>query len=204
MPSTPNDIGEEHFLQGLSSARAGLAEETCPYHYVTDNASTDVNQISAPVNWRQGWQLGRFVAIQRARKEKEQELQSALGKLFSYEAAHCDQCEVLNLGFAKSGLKYLLARKESTKLAEQIKQSKEFRLLRDLYIELYVPCRPNEHPYTFKIYDQLLGVFGNAANKERTLRQLVERYGERHGVQAAWHEYVQAESTEMLAPGRRE
>ena len=204
MPSTRNDIGEEHFLQGLSSARAGLAEETCPYDYVTDNASTDFSQISAPANWRQGWQLGRLVAIQRARKEKEQELRSALGKLFSYEAAHCDQCEVLNRGFVKSGLKYLVARKESTKLAEQIKQSKEFRLLKDLYIELYLPWRPDEQPYAFKIYDHLLGVFGNAADKERTLRQLVKRYGERHGVQAAWHEYVQAEPVEMLVTGRRE
>lgn len=202
MPSNAREIDEQHFLQGVSSAKAGLAEETCPYEYVADNSETSITEICAPVNWRQGWQYGKFVAIQRARVEKAQEIQNSIAELFRFEGPHCEQCEILNRGLMKSGLKYFSTQKESSKLADQIQMSKEFRLLKDLYIELYLPWRPEENPYKFKIFDRLLDIFGSGGDKERTLRDLVKRYGERHGVRAAWCKYVHTESVELLAQNR--
>ena len=89
MATTAKDISEEHFLQGLSSARAGLSEETCPYDWVVDGAAVGSNRAAAPFDWLRGWQFGTFVAIQRGRIEKSIEIRNALETLFAFEATHC-------------------------------------------------------------------------------------------------------------------
>ena len=195
MQSAAKEVDETYFLEGLSSARAGLAEETCPYEYVAENSVTSGSQIRAPSNWRLGWKYGRYIAIQRARKEKTVEILNALRDLFRHEDTHCKQCEILNRGLLKAGLKFIAAQRESAKLAAQIRTSKSFRLLKDLYIDLYLPWRPEEYPYKFKVFDRQLNIFGD---EERTFRRLVQIYGERHGVQAAWYEYVRTDSIESL------
>lgn len=204
MPPTAREIDEQYFLQGISSARAGLAEETCPYEYVSDTSDARIAEICAPVDWRQGWKFGKFVTVQRARVDKSQEIQKAIRELVRFERAHCEQCEIINRGPMRSGLKHFSTQRESSKLAAQIRASKEFRLLKDLYFELYLPWRADEGPYTFKVFYRILDIFSTGGDKEKTLRDLVVRYGERHGVQAAWHEYVHAESVELLANARVE
>lgn len=199
MPPTAEEIDEGYFLEGLSSAGAGLAEEACPYEYVTGSSVTSDAQICAPLNWRNGWKYGKFLAVQRARIEKSVELRRALQDLFRHEDSHRKQCEILNRGILKGGLKYLSARRESAALATEIYESKQFRLLKALYIELYLPWRPEEYPYSFNVFDQLLKIFGD---EERTLRQLVKQYGEKHGIQAAWYDYVQTYPSELISPRR--
>ncbi|MDH4426401.1 MAG: hypothetical protein QE495_08115 [Acidovorax sp.] len=195
MPSRASETDEQYFLEGLSSARAGLAFETCPYDYVMDDSVTNAAQICAPVNWGDGWKFGKFLSVQRARAEKSAELHRALEELFRHEEDHRRQCEILNRGLIKGGLKYLSTQRESTALSTQIRNSKQFRLLTDLYIDLYLPWRPDEQPYDFRVFDQLLKIFGD---EEKTLRRIVKQYGEKHGVQAAWRDYVQTYPSELI------
>jgi hypothetical protein len=190
---------EKYFLQGLSSAQGGLSAETCPYAYVPSDQDASVEEICAPVNWSEGWQFGRFVAIERLRKEKSDEVRTAIRAIFQHEIAWSEMLCTVNRGLLKAGLNYFTARRISSRLARQIRQSKEFRLLHDLRIELYLPCRPDEHPYRFKLFDRQLEVFG-FRTEEKKLRQLLERYGDRHGIGAAWREYVHAEPIEKMIP----
>lgn len=192
------ETSEKHFLQGFSSAQGGLAAETCPYEYVPVDQEANIERVTAPANWKQGWQFGRFVAIQRLRREKSEEIRNAIQAIFLHEAAYSEMQRTVNQGLLKAGLRYFTARRGSNQLARQIQQSKEFRLLQDLHIELYLPWRPSEQPY-FKLFDRQLQVFG-FRSEEETLRQLLARYGDRHGVRAAWHEYVHAEPIETMVP----
>lgn len=194
-------ISEKYFLQGFSSAQGGLSADSCPYAYVPSGQGASIEEICAPVNWNNGWKFGRFVAVQRLRNEKSDELHAAIRSLFQHEAELSELLSTVNQGPWKAGLRYFTARNRSDRIAREIRQSKEFRLLHDLQIELYMPWRPSESPYCFKLFDRQLAVFGSRCD-ERPLRQLLERYGDRHGVGAAWREYVRtAGSIETMIPG---
>jgi hypothetical protein len=186
MSSDYKQKSEEWFVQGFCAAQGGLAENICPY---------DLNESdgSAQLNWSDGWCFGRFVAVQKMRKDMIEQIKKAIRTIFAYQGEYADSCRIANTGLRKTGLKYFSEEKRSHAIACQIKQSKEFILLKELYIEVYLPCRPSEEPYTFMVFDRLMKVFGNNPDIERRMRKIVERYGERHGVKQAWSEYVYAE-----------
>lgn len=177
---------EEWFVQGLHAAQGGLAENICPYDWETDDGM-------ARINWSDGWCFGKFVAVQKLRKDMTEQIKRAIQFIFSFQDAYAESYRIEHQGLLKAGFKYLSAKKDTSEITRQILQSKEFRLLKELNIQVYLPYLPSEAPYTFKIYDNQMNVFGNNSNTESRLRRIVTTYGERHGVQQAWHDYAYAE-----------
>jgi len=188
--------GEQYFLQGLSSAKGGLPQETCPYSFTADqNPEPSINGVAA-VNWRQGWQFGKFVVVQKLRKEKFDEIKAAISHLLSYQDQYAEGCCIVNQGLFKSGLKYFAARRKSNEIARYIRRRKEYQLLKDVWIDFYIPWRHSEAPYSFRLYDRRTAIVG-----ENNFRELVSRYGESHGVLAEWREYLASTPIEnVLTP----
>lgn len=193
MPSTYSDIAEQHFIQGLVAARGGLGPDSCPYAHADDPSVKATASITAPVNWMDGWRFGRFTMTQALRRDRSSELQTAVARLFQFQDEYSEACRVSSKGLVASGLKSLRASRRAEEIAVQIKECWEYKLLHDLCYEFYLPWRQSEVPYAFRIYDHQLDVFGYGGGSEQTLRALLSRYGDRHGVRAAWEEYIRSE-----------
>ncbi|MDT0216770.1 hypothetical protein Q9R35_05485 [Alcaligenes sp. AB3] len=187
MASNHKQESDEIFLQGLRAAQVSLPKDVCPY----DLVMTSENRSGvARLIWNDGWNFGKYVAIQKARKEMIEPIKQAIRAIFSNQKSYSGSCRVRNQGFRKAGFKYFSAKRETNEIASQIQKSKEFKLLKELYIEVYFPWRPSEDPYTFRVFDRQLTIFGD--DTEERFRTLVSRYGERYGVKQAWHDYVYA------------
>jgi hypothetical protein len=184
---------EEHFLQGLSSAKGGLPAETCPHPWTDDSAE-------AASSWGRGWSFGKLVLVQTLRKEKSDEIKAAIAHLFSYQVQYAEGCRIQNQGFFKAGLKYFAARRESNEIARHIMGSKEYRLLKDVGIDFFIPWRPSEAPYSFRLHysDSFQRYY--SAEYEQSFRKLVNQYGESHGILAAWRDYQSSTPVEDLLP----
>lgn len=191
MPESYKEASERHFLEGVVAARGGLGQDRCPYQYAAEEVSLATS--TAPLNWAEGWQFGRFTMMQTLRRGRALELQSALRHLGQFQTAFSEACRVSNQGLLQSGLKSIQASRRLNEIAASIKDSREFKLLHDLGYEFYLPWRPTEAPYEFRLFDRQLAVFGYNGNSEQTLRSLLQRYGEQHGIRVAWVEYVRAE-----------
>ena len=182
--------GEKYFLQGLSSAKGGLSEESCPYPPKTESTNeSNIDEI-AEIYWKKGWRFGKFILVQTLRKEKFNEIKAAIAQLNSYQNQYSEWCRIENAGFLKSGFKYFSARRGSNSLARHIRQSKEHRLLQDVWFEFYIPWRPSEDPYMFRLIDRRMDIFWHSQQGEIHFQELVNQYGDSHGVRAAWQEYL--------------
>lgn len=193
MSETFRDASERQFLEGLSAARGGLSEQSCPYNYSDDQSSTRGDSATARLNWAEGWQFGRFTMMQALRRDRLRDLKSAVERLTYFQSEYAEACRVSNQGLLQSGLKSIRAKKRSNEIAANIMASREYKLLQDLQYEFYLPWRHSEAPYEFKLFDRQLAVFGYDGHSERVLRRLLNQYGDRHGVRTAWEEYVRAE-----------
>lgn len=191
MSESYKEASERHFLEGLGAARGGLGHDRCPYQYPAEEVSLATS--TAPLNWSEGWQFGRFTMMQTLRRERILELQPALRHLGQFQSEFSEACRVSNQGLFQSGLKSIQASRRLNEIAASVKASREFKLLHDLRYEFYLPWHATEAPYEFRLFDRQLAVFGYGGNSEETLRSLLQRYGEQHGVRAAWEEYVRAE-----------
>lgn len=189
MEASYKEISERHFLEGLSAAHGGLLAESCPYEYSDNHSQTSWAIETAPLNWMEGWQLGRFAMMQSLREERFVDSQSAAMHLSTFQHDYAEACRVSNQGFRQAGLKKIWAGKYCNEIAAKIRSSREFKLLQDLCYEFYLPWRPSEAPYAFRVFDRQLSVFGG---NEETLRSLLTRYGDRHGVRSIWEQYVRA------------
>lgn len=193
MASNHKQESDEIFLQGLCAAQGSLSKDVCPYDLVMTNEDwSGVNRLT----WSDGWNFGKYVAVQKARKEMIEPIKQAIQVIFSNQDSYSESCRISNQGFLKAGFKYFSANRESNEIASRIRKSKEFKLIEELYIEVYLPCRPSEDPYTFRVFDRQLTIFGN--DTEERFRALVSRYGERYGVQQAWHDYVYAPELDSI------
>lgn len=179
---------EDHFVQGLHAARGGLDQECCPYRL--PESGTDAESL-ARVNWRYGWQFGRFTTTQALRRDSRDKVELAVQEIYKYQPDYQSACHLANQGLIRSRLKCTRAKRDTHRIAAFILATPENKLLEDLQYELYFPSRPSEAPYMFRLFDRQLAVFGYKCDED-TLRRLLRWYGDRHGVKAAWHEYIHA------------
>lgn len=178
---------DEIFLQGLRAVQGSLPRDVCPYDSVTANGDDGGANL---LIWNDGWDFGKYVAIRKARKEMIGLIKQAIRSIFAHQDSYCQSCRVRNQGFRKAGFSYFSAKREFREIYSRIQDSKEFKLLKELYIEVYLPWRPSEDPYTFCVFDRQLRIMGS--DTEEPFRKLVSRYGEHCGVDQAWHDYVHA------------
>lgn len=197
MPDYVKEAAERHFLEGLDAARGGLGSDSCPYQLIDANVNASTEVRTAPVNWMIGWQFGRFTMMQSLRKARVSELKSAVQHLMQFQREYTETSRVSKQGLIRSRLKSICANRRSNEIVKNIRASREFKLLEDLHYEFYFPWRESEDPYEFRLVDRQLAVFGYDGNSEKTLRQLLSRYGDRHGVRAAWEEYVRSDPLQL-------
>src|SRR5690554_1910496 len=184
---------EDYFVAGLHAALGGLDQERCPYMPYESASSAE---CLARLNWCYGWQFGRFTMSLSLRRESRDKVQLAVQRIHKYQKAYQSACDLANQGLIQSRLKCVRAKREAHRIAAFLLKSQENKMLEDLQYELYIPMRASEAPYKFKLFDRQLAVFGNNCD-EGTLRRLLQWYGDRHGVKAAWHEYVHAASVDF-------
>lgn len=202
---------EEYFLQGLSAGQGGLSAETCPYEFVPHDAvvggrvllagveqNVTVDEITAPLQWKEGWRLGRYIAIEKLRSEKADEIASAIRYVYSQEAAIGECLTVVNRGLLRSGWNWFKANSEARELAQTIRASKELRLMHDLKFELYMPWRADEYPYHFRVRDKLFDALEATRAGGPSLFQLLEKYGEKLGVTGTQYQRLTSEQVESL------
>lgn len=184
---------EEYFIQGLRAARDGLHQERCPYKLSESGGDTE---SLARVNWLYGWRFGRFTMTQALRRDNRDKVELAVRTIYKYQSDYQSACHLANQGLMRSRLKCARAKRDAHRIVAFILATPENKLLKDLQYELYFPSRPSEAPYKFRLFDRQLAVFGHKCNED-TLRRLLECYADRHGVKAAWHEYINAGSADF-------
>lgn len=191
--SDRSKAAEDHFVQGLHAAQAKLDQERCPY--TRSESGTDADDF-ARTHWSYGWQFGRFTMMQGRRRDDRDKVELAVKELQKFQLDYQRACDLANQGLIRSRLKCLRAKRDVDRIAASILATPEGKLLKDLQYELYFPFRPSEAPYKFRLFDRQLAVFGSKCD-DHTLRRLLGWLGDRHGVKAAWHEYVHAGSVEF-------
>ena len=196
MTNSYKDAAERHFVQGIAAAKGGLGVQSCPYSIAVDKSGVLSNDSMAATYWREGWNFGRFTMTQSLRRVMSFELQIAAEHLFKFQEEYSETCRVSNQGIFASRLKSLRARQRSNRIAVHIRESKEYKLLRDLCYDFYIPWRKGEEPYSFRLFDRLLDVLGRNADFHDILR----RYEGRHGLSAAWEEWIRSEPLQEPTP----
>lgn len=182
------------FLQGKAAAEAGLGEETCPFRNATDGAEQD--ELIARIHWRDGWALATFARLLQARKTQRAHLVAALTRLLALENRYGLYLATVKLGWWPNPFRHWRTVKGLAALRRQIFDSPDYRLLHALGIEVYAPL-PGDGYSDLAVHDRVLDVFSKKGSEE-TIRKLVERYGDAHGVRATWQAYVSAESIKAL------
>jgi hypothetical protein len=183
---------ERHFLEGKSAAEAALELDTCPYRDAREGDIPEREELIARLNWTTGWRFARYVALQRGRASKRNEIVAALAELVQLEAPYAELLAILRRGPWPHPIRFYRASRSIKTLAHGAWTSQSVRLLSGLGITTYLPYyRERAYP-TIAFFDRQLSVISNN-NAEDEMRKLVERYGDAHGIKAAWSAYCHAE-----------
>lgn len=185
---------ETHFLEGKVAADAGQGEEICPYRSATDGA--DQEELIARINWRDGFALATFARLLQARQTKRREIVAALSRLLFIEHRYGLHLATVKRGWWPNPIRYWQTKRALAALRQEMHDSKDYRFLDGLRIQVYAPL-PGDGYSDLAVHDRLLDVFSKKGSEE-TIRTLVERYGDAHGVRATWHAYVSAEPIRAL------
>ena len=174
------------FLQGMEAHEAGIPLENCPY------------QISSGVNWlpwRDGWRFSRLTKVQSYRRNNTEKIRAALEEYRSLEDAYNRQRTAIAKGVFRQPFKFLAAKNSLAELKKEISECASVRFLRDLYFRDFI-LRDEENKYHFLVEDDILSAYDTSQNYyEGPMRALLDRYGDRHGVQSAWSEYIRTQYT---------
>lgn len=170
---------ERVFLQGMEAHEAGIPFENCPH------------QISVSwVNWQNGWRFSRLTKVQSYRRNNTEKIRSALEEYRSFEEPYSRMQAAIVKGVFRQPLKHIAAKKNLAELEKKLSECASVRLLRDLYFRDYI-WRDEDNTYHFLVKDDILAAYYTRLNDyEGPMRKLRELYGDRHGVQSAWSEYV--------------
>ena len=188
-------ISEQHFQEGISAGKAGLSREACPYVLDVKSDAEQPMPDTARMYWALGWSLNEFERVLRARVALRDQLRKAIATLLQHQGPYQHHCVTEELGLFRGGLAYLRSRRASIRIANQIRESKEIRLLQELQFDFYIPWRKEERPYRFVITDQL-----QTPGREKMMQDLVRSFGDRFGVREAWHLYLAKEEVQDLLP----
>lgn len=205
-PKTPakhfmRPISEQHFQEGISAGKAGLSRATCPYVLDVKSDAEQLAPDTARMYWVLGWNLNEFERVLRARVALGDQLRKAIATLLQLQGPYQHHCATEELGLFRGGLGYLRSRGESRRIANQIRESNEIRLLEELHFDLYLPWHKEARPYRFVITDQLLAIFGGQPpGNESVMQDLMRSFGDRFGVREAWHLWLAKEEVQDLLP----
>lgn len=175
---------EQIFLEGISAGESGLPDSICPYPYLDRSIFTgeETTQIAAPANWRSGWELGKVRSILALRTEKRADVLSGISAIIESESDFLSACISIEKGFLRTGLEYFSAKKSLKNTWAAFGLNPNIKLL------YFLRIRPYWQDGRWNFADDLLGDVSH--NSEKWFRQLVSRYGEKHGVKLVWSTYI--------------
>lgn len=204
---------DKAFLEGMEAHSAGIPYRSNPYHWDEGPSLSHVGveQYNEWVNWEagrknhalfckqsdwnDGWRFSRLVKIQAFRRTKTKEIRAAMEKYKSFEAKYAGLKSVVDEGVVRQPLKFFSAKSALNNLVNEIRACSEVTFLEDLYFCLLVGIDTRKMAH-FLVDDDILSAYGTFTNDyDRPMRDLRGRFGEKHGVQAAWSEYVRADYT---------
>lgn len=200
------------FLEGMEAHSAGMPYRGNPY-YLDEGLSPSYGleeydewmnseagrkqgaQFVKQSDWGAGWKFSRLVKIQAFRRTKTAEIGAAMKRYKSFETKYAGLKSVVDEGVLRQPLKFFSAKSALKNLVNEIRAYSEITFLEDLYFRLRVGIDAKKTAH-FIVYDDILSAYGTRSDYcEGPMRDLVGRFGEKHGVQAAWSEYVRADYT---------